>query len=46
LQYLGVGVTAFRILNIDIASALDPVTIDGEELPRGLIASIGFDISF
>ncbi len=46
LSYLGVGVTAFRILNIDIASAFDTVNIDGEDLPQGLIASIGFDISF
>ena len=46
LRYLGVGVTAFRILNIDIASAFDRVNIDGKDLPQGLIASIGFDISF
>jgi len=46
LKYLGVGVTAFKILNIDIASTLDQVTIDGTKLPQGLIASIGFDISF
>jgi len=46
LRYLSVGVTAFRILNIDIASTLDTVSIDGTELPQGLIASIGFDISF
>jgi len=46
LKYLGVGVTAFKILNIDIASTLDQVTIDGTELPQGLIVSIGFDISF
>jgi hypothetical protein len=46
LKYLGVGVTAFKILNIDIASSLDQVTINGTKLPQGLIASIGFDISF
>jgi hypothetical protein len=46
LKYLGVGVTAFKILNIDIASSLDTVTINGTKLPQGLIASIGFDISF
>jgi hypothetical protein len=46
LEYASVGVTAFRILNIDIASALDQVTINGDKLPRSLIVSIGFDISF
>ena len=46
LKYLGVGVTAFKILNIDIASSLDQVTINGTKLPQGLIASIGFEISF
>ena len=46
LNYASVGVTAFRILNIDIASTLDRVTIDGENLPQSLIVSIGFDISF
>ena len=46
LNYASVGVTAFRILNIDIASTLDRVTIDGENLPQSLIVNIGFDISF
>ena len=46
LRYFGVGATVFRILNIDLASTLDRVTINDEDLPRGLAASIGFDISF
>jgi len=46
LKYLGIGVTAFKILNIDIASSLDQVSINGTKLPQGLIASIGFEISF
>ncbi|MGI9223491.1 MAG: conjugal transfer protein TraF [Woeseiaceae bacterium] len=44
LGYLGIGVTAFKIVNFDIASALDTVKIDGEKLPQGLMASIGFQI--
>ena len=44
LRYLGVGVTAFKILNIDISSALDTVVIDDKTLPRGLMGSIGFQI--
>jgi hypothetical protein len=46
LSYLGVGVTAFKVLNIDVASSLDTVHISGKKLPQGLIASIGFQINF
>jgi hypothetical protein len=46
LRYLGIGVTAFKFLNIDISSALDTVTIDGTTLPQGLMASIGFQITW
>ena len=44
LGYLSIGLTAFKIVNIDIASALDTVQIDGEKLPQGLMGSIGFQI--
>jgi hypothetical protein len=33
-------------VNIDIASALDTVEIDGQTLPQGLMGSIGFEISW
>ena len=46
LDYIGVGVTALKILNIDIASAVDTVSISGKTLPRGLMASIGFQIAW
>jgi hypothetical protein len=46
LGYLGIGITAFKIVNFDIASALDTVKIDGDKLPQGLMASIGFQISW
>ena len=46
LGYIGVGVTALKVLNIDIASALDTVSISGKTLPRGLMASIGFQIAW
>jgi hypothetical protein len=46
LSYLGIGVTAFKIVNIDISSALDTVKIDGKTLPQGLMASIGFQITW
>lgn len=46
MEYVSVGLTAFKILNIDISSALDSVTIDGQSLPRGLMLAIGFQISW
>lgn len=46
LSYLGIGLTAFKIVNFDISSALDTVRIDGTELPRGLMGSIGFQIAW
>jgi len=46
LSYLGVGITAFKFLNIDISSALDTVTIDGTTLPQGLMVSFGFQITW
>jgi len=46
MSYLGIGLTAFKIVNIDIASALDKVSIDGTTLPQGLMVSIGFQIAW
>ena len=46
MKYLGIGVTAFKILNIDISSALHTVRIDGKNLPQGLMGSIGFQLSW
>lgn len=46
LGYVSIGATLFRYVNIDIASALDTVKIDGQKLPQGLMASIGFEISW
>jgi len=46
LQYVSVGLTAFKILNIDTSSALDTVSIDGQKLPQGLMIALGFQISW
>jgi hypothetical protein len=46
LGYVSLGATLFKYVNIDIASALDTVRIDGQKLPQGLMASIGFEISW
>jgi hypothetical protein len=46
MNYIGIGLTAFKIFNIDISSALDTVSIEGTTLPRGLMISIGFQIAW
>ena len=46
MKYVSVGLTAFKILNIDIASALDTVNIDGQKLPQGLMIALGFQITW
>lgn len=46
MGYLGLGLTTFKIVNIDIASALDTVKIEGTTLPQGLMFSIGFQIAW
>ena len=46
LGYVSIGATLFKYVNVDIASALDSVEIDGQKLPQGLMASIGFEISW
>lgn len=46
LQYIGVGLTAFKIVNFDISSSLHTVSIDGRTLPQSLMGSIGFQISW
>jgi hypothetical protein len=46
LSYVGIGVTAFKFVNLDIASALDTVKIDGTTLPQGLMFSLGFQIAW
>lgn len=46
IGYLGVGVTAFKYLNLDIASSLETTSIDGTELPRSLLINLGFNVAF
>lgn len=46
VKYIGIGLTAFKIVNIDISSALDTVSIEGTTLSRGLMTSIGFQIAW
>ena len=46
LDYLGIGVTAFKWFNFDIASEIDKIELDGETLPRGVLLSLGFQLEF
>jgi len=46
LSYLSAGFTMFRFLKLDLASTLSETRIDGEELPRGVALSLGFNYDF
>lgn len=46
IAYGSLGITAFKFFNLDISSAFDSVKIDGQTLPQGLMASIGFEIGW
>jgi len=46
LDYLGVGVTAFKWFNIDLASEIHRIELDGDKLPRGVMLSLGFQLEF
>ena len=43
-RYAAIGATLFNVVNLDIASAFDQVEIDGQDLPQGLMLSLGFQI--
>jgi hypothetical protein len=45
-SYASLGMTMFKYVNIDIASALSATKIDGRRLPEGLMLSIGFQINW
>lgn len=46
LSYVNAGVTVMKFLNIDIASTLDTVKIDGNELMRGLSIRLGVQFDY
>jgi hypothetical protein len=45
-RYLSAGLTAFEIVNFDVSTSLESARIDGRELPKGLMASIGFQFTW
>lgn len=45
-KYLSAGLTFFNIMNFDVAASLETASINGRDLPRGLMASLGFQINW
>jgi len=43
-RYASIGATLFNVVNLDLASAFDTVEIDGQDLPQGLMVSLGFQL--
>ncbi|MBE9559318.1 MAG: conjugal transfer protein TraF, partial [Proteobacteria bacterium] len=46
LTYITAGVTVFNIVNLDLATTTDTITINGKTVPRGLIVNIGAQVLF
>lgn len=46
LSYATAGLTLFKMLNLDVAYGLESVTIDGETVPRSVIANLGLEVTF
>jgi len=46
LAYVNAGVTVMKFLNIDIATTLDTVTLDGDEVNRGIHIRLGVQFDY
>lgn len=46
LSYVNAGVTVMKIINLDVATTLDTVTLDGLERRRGLSLSLGIQFNY
>ncbi len=46
INYVTLGATLFKIFNVDLALALNTVTIDGNSVPRGAMLNMGLELSF
>jgi len=44
--YLTAGVTVFSIINLDLATTTKTISVDGDEIPQGLIVNLGFQYRF
>ncbi len=46
LAYLNAGVTVMKFFNLDVASTLDTVTLDGNKMMRGINVRLGVQFDF
>ncbi|WP_114327763.1 conjugal transfer protein TraF [Candidatus Colwellia aromaticivorans] len=46
LAYLNAGVTVMKFINIDLATTLDTVTLDGDEIRRGVNIRVGVQFDY
>jgi hypothetical protein len=46
LGYINAGITMMKFINLDVASTLDTVTLDGTELRRGLNVRLGVQFDY
>jgi len=46
MNYVSLGLTLFKVLNVDGAMALNDVTIDGTTVPRGAMLNLGLELPF
>ncbi len=46
LGYINAGVTVMKFINIDVATTLDTVTLDGEEMMRGANIRLGVQFDY
>lgn len=46
LGYLNAGVTVMKFLNIDVATTLDTVMLDGNKMMRGLNVRLGVQFDY
>lgn len=46
MNYVTLGLTLFKMLNVDAAMALNDVTIDGTTVPRGAMLNLGLEMPF
>ena len=46
MNYVTLGLTLFKMLNVDGAMALNDVTIDGTTVPRGVMLNLGLEMPF
>ena len=46
LGYINAGVTVMKYLNIDAATTIDTVTLDGAELRRGVNIRVGVQFDY